>query len=339
MDKRLKIFTIFSLAVLLAAFPAGFTCCAAPALRSVAPSAAGNRGEAASGANAASVSARGSAAADEPQWVAESLEETLRRDVTFLADTTHRGREFGGAGEQGAIFYITRAFREAGLWTRLQSFRDGDHIGHNVIGMTPGFYSRYVLVSAYVDGLGVIDGKVYPGADSNASGVAALMSLAKSLAKSSFDRGTGIIFVAFDGHASNMSGSKAFLDRLGSEYNIVLMANIDIVGSTLVPVRKNRPDYLMVLGGTGYSFSLERANRGIGLHLSYDYYGSRNFTDLFYKSLGDQKWFISKKIPAVMFTSGITDNTNKLTDTPETLDYEILAKRVRLMSKWIESQL
>lgn len=269
----------------------------------------------------------------------DNLPDRLRNDVTFLADTTHRGREFGEPKEQGAIFYVAKAFRNAGLWTGVQAFRSHGKTGHNVVGLTPGFYSRYILVSAYLDGLGELDGNIYPGADSNASGVAVLMDLASTLSTASFDRRTGIIFVAFDGHGSDMSGSKAFLERYEKEYNIILAVNIDIIGSTLAPVKKNRPDYLIALGGNGFDFSLARANSGIGLHLTYDYYGSRNFTDLFYKSMGDQKWFLAKKIPAVMFTSGITDNTNKLTDTPETLDYEVMAKRVNLIAKWLRSQL
>lgn len=263
----------------------------------------------------------------------------LREDVTFLADTTHRGREFGNPKEQGVVFYVARSFRDAGLWTRVHSFRHAGRTGHNVVGMTPGYYDRYILVSAYLDGLGEIEGNIYPGADSNASGVAALMSIARDLSAASFDRNTGIIFVAFDGHGSEMSGSRAFSESFSTELNIVMAVNIDIIGSTLAPVRKNRPDYLIALGGRQYDFSLTRANRGIGLHLTYDYYGSRNFTDLFYKSLSDQKWFLDRRIPAVMFTSGITDNTNKLTDTPETLDYDVMSKRVELISKWIKSQL
>lgn len=271
--------------------------------------------------------------------VPDGLADRLRTDVAFLADSTMRGRELGSPEVQKAVFYVKETFKEAGLWTGVQSFRTGGRTGHNVIGITPGYYERYILVCSYFDGLGVIDGKPYPGADSNASGVAALLNVAGELAKSAFESTTGIIFAAFDGHGANMSGSKAFFDRFYPEYDIYMVVNIDIIGSTLVPVRKGRPDYLIALGGGNHDFSLSKANRDLDLHLTYDYYGSRNFTDLFYKSMGDQKWFVQKKIPAVMFTSGITLNTNKLTDTPETLDYDIMARRVTLIGKWLRNQL
>ena len=269
----------------------------------------------------------------------DRLPEELRREVVFLADSTMCGRGMGTSEVQRAIFHITRRFMDAGLWTRVQSFRAHDAVGHNVIGVTPGYYDRYILVCAYFDGLGRLGENVYPGADSNASGVAALMYLASRLSAAAYDGNTGIVFVAFDGHASDLAGSKAFMERYGRRYNIELVANIDIIGSTLEPVKKNRPDYLLALGGQAYDYSLSRANREERLHLTYSYYGSSNFTDLFYKSMGDQKWFVQKKIPAVMFTSGITRNTNKPADTPETLDYDVFAKRVRVIARWVKDQL
>ena len=39
-----------------------------------------------------------------------------------------------------------------------------------------------------------------------------------------------------------------------------------------------------------------------------------------------------------MFTSGITMNTNREGDTSDTLDYVIFARRVDLISNWLESQ-
>jgi hypothetical protein len=85
---------------------------------------------------------------------------------------------------------------------------------------------------------------------------------------------------------------------------------------------------------------LDECNRksGIGLDLALDYYGSPNFTQLFYR-LSDQRIFIDNGIPAVLFTSGITMNTNKTRDTAQTIDTEILRKRIFLMYHWLEKML
>ena len=76
----------------------------------------------------------------------------------------------------------------------------------------------------------------------------------------------------------------------------------------------------------------------IGLDLCLSYYGSKTFTDVFYR-LSDQRVFVDNGIPAVFFTSGITMNTNKTRDTAENLDYQVLPKRIELIYHWIESML
>ena len=96
---------------------------------------------------------------------------------------------------------------------------------------------------------------------------------------------------------------------------------------------------MIALGGEEHVHALGRANLGPGLDLSFRYYGSDNFTDLFYRRIGDQRWFLEAGIPSLMFTSGITDNTNKPGDTPETLAPQTFAKRVSLISAWISSML
>ena len=116
------------------------------------------------------------------------------------------------------------------------------------------------------------------------------------------------------------------------------IVNLDILGSTLVPVMPNNPEYLIALGGSSERFALDAANRETRLHITYDYYGSDNFTDLFYRRISDQRWFVEAGIPALMFTSGITLKTNRQTDTPETLDYAVLDKRIRLIATWLRRQ-
>ena len=269
---------------------------------------------------------------------AQDLAESLRVEVTFLTDSLRAGRGFGAAGNQSATFYLLRQFRSAGLRTTVQSFSEGGRNGHNVVAVTPGWFRRYIVVGAYFDGLGTLEGNVYPGADSNASGVAALLELARRLAQSCHGD-TGVIFVAFDGHHADLSGSRIFLQRFRKDFRISTMVNLDILGSSQAPLRKTRPDYLIALGGSRYRSALELANLDTHLDLGYDYYGSKNFTDLFYRRISDQRWFLEAGIPSVMFTSGITMDTNKPDDTADLLDYAIMERRVRLIESWLRGLL
>lgn len=244
----------------------------------------------------------------------------------------------GSAGCQDVAFYLLRQMRSEGLRTSVQSFVYGGKAGHNVVGVTPGWFEEYIVIGAYYDGLGTLGGEFYPGADSNASGVAALLSLARSLPELCTGR-TGLIFVAFDGHNASLSGSQSFLAKYRFEYPISRMVNLDILGSSLVPVHEGRGDYLLALGGEQYRFSLENANREDRLDLVYDYYGSGTFTDLFYRKISDQRCFLEAGIPCVMFTSGITMNTNKTSDTVQAIDLPVLEKRIGLIGRWLMSQL
>ena len=230
--------------------------------------------------------------------------------------------------------------------------------------MIPGALSiprdKYIIVGAHYDHLGILDGKVYPGADANASGTVALTSIADIFASMKamgrvYD--CNIIFAAFDAKEMSMAGSaslwklidyKALKDPIGgtaiTRDKIIAMVNIDQVGSTLSPVRKSREDYLLMLGHDSLPkdrrINIEACNmmHEINLDLCLSYYGSKTFTDIFYK-LSDQKVFVENKIPAVFFTSGITMNTNKTRDTVENLNIEVLHKRIRLIYHWIESLL
>ena len=111
-----------------------------------------------------------------PSAAAQSADE-LMEEVEFLSGPALEGRGFGSPGGCAASFYIFRQFRNAGLRTSFQNFESGGKIGHNVIGVTPGWFRSYIVVSAYYDGVGKFDGVCYPGADANASGVAALLWL------------------------------------------------------------------------------------------------------------------------------------------------------------------
>ncbi len=265
-------------------------------------------------------------------------ETELRAEVEFLCDSLCAGRAFGTAGAQASTLYLLRQLRDAGLRTTVQSFSAGGRIGHNVVAVTPGWYRRYIVVGAYFDAIGTLEGRIYPGADANASGVAALLALARELPACCHGE-VGLVFVAFDGHAADLSGARAFLERYRPVYPPVLMVNLDLLGSSLAPIRSGHPDYLIALGGSPYRFALESANRGPRLDLAYDYYGSESFTDVFYRRVSDQRWFLEAGIPAVMFTSGITQHTNKVTDTPATLDYGLLDRRIGLIAAWLHAML
>ncbi|MBP5173293.1 MAG: M28 family peptidase, partial [Bacteroidales bacterium] len=171
------------------------------------------------------------------------------------------------------------------------------------------------------------------GADSNASGVAALIAVTNAVRRDCRD---GLIFVALDARSRHYAGARHMLSELrASGHSARMMISLDILGSTLAPVSQRNPRSLMALGGKPWASSLRKCAAIGQLDLYFDYYKSDNFTNLFYNKIGDQTVFMRAGIPSIVFTSGITLNTNKVTDSPETLDYESLRARVLCISRWL----
>lgn len=296
-------------------------------------------------------------------------QEKLEAEVGFLSDSLCMGRGVGTAGCVAAASWVAGKFEAIGLhklgesWTHSFKLENG-LIGRNIIGMLRGsskeLNDRYIIIGAHFDHLGILDGKIYHGADANASGTVAMTSLAEMLATTrSIGRNYrhNIIFVGFDAKEMSMAGSEALWklikngqlkDPLSGKTitkdKIAFMVNIDQIGSTLEPLNKDRKDFIIMLGGKSFRNSYDNLLANVNsmydlnMDLGFTYYGSENFTKMFYR-LSDQRVFIDNRIPAILFTSGITMNTNKTWDKVGTLDMDVLQKRIYLMYHWVEKML
>lgn len=117
------------------------------------------------------------------------------------------------------------------LWRRNRPFRKTFTLARNVAGYVRGT-SRpddFILVSAHFDHLGTIGGVIYPGADDNASGTAALLELARWVKAHPLDH--SVAFVAFDAEELGLAGSRAFAAALPMPpEHLRLNVNIDMIG-------------------------------------------------------------------------------------------------------------
>lgn len=288
-------------------------------------------------------------------------DEDLRLDLAFLTGPYCEGRGLGSKGSALVKTWLIQRFRETGLLKMDGCYARGftapsGKTGHNVIGFLPGSPGGgYVIVGAHFDHIGILEGVLYPGADSNASGVVAMLCIAKMVREMNRlgrTYGKNIIFVAFDGKGMSLSGSEAFwkiiedgrltdpvTGRTVTKDRISMMVNIDQVGGTDAPLTPGRSDFLIMLSdgsGMGKSnLAACNAQYGLGLQLGFDYYGSKDFTKLFFRKVSDQKWFVEHKVPSIMFTSGITMNNNKPADNLSSIDIGIFKKRIFLMYYWL----
>jgi Zn-dependent M28 family amino/carboxypeptidase len=153
----------------------------------------------------------------------------LRKWISFLASDEMRGRANGSPEMKAAALWIEEKFREYSLkpsGTASELIRNYSYTSRqrtieerNVIGMiegtSPSLKDQYIILSAHFDHLGVRRGaqtdSIFNGADDNASGICALIGIAKTIKMSGMKPGRSLIFAAFSGEESGIRGSRNFV--------------------------------------------------------------------------------------------------------------------------------
>ena len=158
----------------------------------------------------------------------------LMADVETLSAPAMEGRRTGTPGNQRARQFILERFRSVGLKplgeSYEQPFASGTARAANVVGMVRGTArpDEYLLLTAHYDHVGVRNGALYPGADDNASGVAALLHAAAHVATHPLRH--SVVFIAFDAEEQGLRGAKHFVAQpLVDLKRIRLMLNLDMV--------------------------------------------------------------------------------------------------------------
>ncbi len=163
---------------------------------------------------------------------------SLAADMAHLTGSDLSGRKAGTEGSQKAADYIAMRFKQTGYQVTRQYFEFPQGIfssakGQNVIARLNNDTRPAIVLTAHYDHLGERGGKVHPGANDNASGVAALLTLAEKFRNHSFPY--QLVFVATDAEETGLYGAKHFVANNPLE-RIVLNINLDM----LAP-QKNKP--------------------------------------------------------------------------------------------------
>ncbi len=157
----------------------------------------------------------------------------MLEDLRVLTSSVMAGRRTGSPGAEAARAFLEARFAEIGLRPIGDDFRHpfgwGPE-GVNLLGVLPGEDPRlgWLMVTAHHDHLGEVAGEVYPGADDNASGVAALLAAASALAAE--PRRRTVLFVSPDGEEQGCTGSRALLaDPPFPLERVELLVNLDML--------------------------------------------------------------------------------------------------------------
>ena len=133
----------------------------------------------------------------------------------------------------------------------------------NVVAKIPGEQEDHaILLSAHLDHLGTVKGKMYPGADDDASGTTAVMELARAMAKEPKPRRT-IIAALWGSEEAGLIGSRYFLQHPTFPLkNLVANLEFEMI-ARLDPAVK--PDQLWLTGWDRSNLGPELASHGAKL--------------------------------------------------------------------------
>ena len=151
----------------------------------------------------------------------------------------------------------------------------------NVLGMIPGKNTKeYVIVGAHFDHLGidpVLDGdQIYNGADDNASGVSAVLQIARAFLASGQQPERNVIFAFWDGEEKGLLGSKYFVQTCPFLSQIKGYLNFDMIGRNNKPQQPKQVVYFYTAVHPVFGDWLKEDIRKYGLQLEPDYRAWKN---------------------------------------------------------------
>jgi len=205
----------------------------------------------------------------------------------------------------------------------------------NVVGWYPGtdesVRHEYICVGAHLDHLGVQRGELFPGADDNGSGSAAILQVAKAIHANPVKPRRSVLLMAFCAEERGLLGSKHYAaNPLKPLSDMICMLNIDMIGrneeSPSEPASENE-NTIHLVGSKDHSAELhtmvEQANESVGFVFEYD---EENRVD----GRSDHASFSEKGIPVTFLFGGFNPHYHKTTDTMDGINFSKIANAARL---------
>jgi hypothetical protein len=213
----------------------------------------------------------------------------------------------------------------------------------NILGLISGTVGDSTLViSAHYDHIGMEDNQVFPGANDNASGTAALLEIARVLqnfVSANAKPKHNLLFAFFSAEEIGMLGSKYFVSHCPYEISATIAnINLDMVGNT-DEEHIDTPEFLYAYGKEENSKWLMQKTDSLNqLHqlLNLNFFKNERDKGERFLFLSDQVNFIHKDIPVLFLFNGMSPYYHQIHDTPEKLDYEKMKKVCELTIELIK---
>jgi hypothetical protein len=199
--------------------------------------------------------------------------------------------------------------------------------------------NEYVVFSCHADHIGVSANGINTGADDNASGCAALLSMAKAF--SSLDKKPlrSILFLWFSGEEIGLYGSQSYvnnplvpLDKTVADLNMDMIGRVKGVADTSAENPMTGPQKVFAITDNQSKDLLKIAgdvDSGSDLDLDYSLSGRNHPLQLFARS--DHYNFVKHDIPILFFTTGLHTDYHTPGDVVDKIDFAKMELVTRTM--------
>jgi len=206
-------------------------------------------------------------------------------------------------------------------------FVDAFNIVAKVEGSDPELKEEVVIVGAHYDHVGKDNrGRVYGGADDNASGTAGVMELARAFQSLKEKPKRTILFILFTAEEKGLFGARWYIDNpIFPLEKTVAMINLDMIG-------RNDVDQMSLVGRYQYPKLYEIINAANRESVNFDL----NFAVEEFIRQSDHFPFMRADIPTVFFNSGMHETLHRPEDTVDRIIPEKTQKVTQLvfLSLW-----
>ncbi len=278
--------------------------------------------------------------------------EELKTHLYIFAADEMEGRMTGTNGLNKSAEYLRNYYIDEGIVGPIEKDNyyqpiPGDYFGkgskgepsQNVVAFIKGTErpDEIIVVSAHYDHVGEHDGKIFNGADDDGSGTVSMLEMAQAF-KMASENGHGpkrsILFLHVTGEEIGLYGSKYYTENpLFPLENTVVNLNIDMIGriGSEKPGNKN---YIYLIGSDKLSQELHDVSEAVNkkytkLELDYTYNDDNDPNRFYYRS--DHYNFAKNNIPVIFYFNGTHEDYHQATDTPDKIEYELMAKRAQLI--------
>ncbi len=213
---------------------------------------------------------------------------------------------------------------------------------YNVVGLIegsdPALKAETIVFSGHFDHDGAGPAGIYHGADDNGSGTVGVVALAHAFAANPVKPRRSLLFIVFAAEERGLLGSYYYVSHpLRPLATTRAQINFDMIGRNeaadprvITEISADTSNQLGLIGtdySPDYRETVERQNKTVGLNLTYKW-DLDAYNSVLFRS--DQYPFLQHDVPAIWWFTGFHPDYHQVTDTVEKINFEKMAKIVRL---------